>query len=735
MMRKIQIVFLYLFLVNCISAQVLQAQTSIKLRSGIVIKHSTTIKKHVYHFEGDDSLSVAPVIIEGDNITVDFNGAVIEGSSDAANPDKFKGTGIIIKSGRNITLKNVIVKGFKVGVMARGINGLTIIGSDFSYNFRQHLNSNRQREDLADWQSYHHNEKDEWLRFGAGIYLRNCNSVDIHNNIIINGQCGLMMTSCDDGLIYNNNFSFNSGLGIGMYRSSRNKVMYNKLDWNVRGYSFGIYYRGQDSAGILVFEQCNNNVFAWNSATHSGDGFFLWAGQTTMDTGEGGCNDNLLFANDFSYAPTNAVELTFSRNKIINNIMHDSWHGIWGGFSYGTVIANNDFAGNLSAIAIEHGMDNIIDQNTFIGDKVGIELWSNPKKAKDIGYLQKRDTRSFDYRIGNNTFIDEKNIFNINNTENVTIGNNRVSSSVIQQKMDSTVKNITFDKMGDQVKPLTDSSYFPKLKGMTDGQNAMLTADHPKGKKYIMMTQWGPYSFNYPILWWNKTDSSGKMYFDLIGPAGKWKIVQIKGVSSPSTLSGTFPGQLIVQKNAVGLADIDIELEYIGVEIISPFGQKYSKGRSYPFHYREFDVPYQWQTKWFVFDTTNDPSKHEDQFKKLLAGPPAKVTKGEVISTVFGQGFGKNIPREKIATVSTTEIDVPDGLYRIGISASEMVKVYIDDKLIIENWDPAKLIYDADYHHDAFIRLNGKHSMRIEQAQYGDYGMLNFIIQPVYKNN
>ena len=31
--------------------------------------------------------------------------------------------------------------------------------------------------------------------------------------------------------------------------------------------------------------------------------FFLWAGQTTMDTGEGGCNDNTLIdGNDFSYA-------------------------------------------------------------------------------------------------------------------------------------------------------------------------------------------------------------------------------------------------------------------------------------------------------------------------------------------------------------------------------------------------------------------------------------------------
>ncbi|HEY8783268.1 MAG TPA: right-handed parallel beta-helix repeat-containing protein [Mucilaginibacter sp.] len=413
-MIKIQYVCSAFFLLFCISAS--KAQTgAISLYKGIVITHSVTIKNKVYHFNGADSLSMAPVVIKGDNITVDFNGAVLDGSFNPGNPDKFKGTGVIIKSGRNITLKNITVKGFKVGVMAQGINSLKIKGGNFSYNFRQHLNSTRQKEDLADWQSYHHNEKDEWLRFGAGIYLRNCDSVDIQNNSITEGQCGLMMTNCNDGLVYNNNFSFNSGIGIGMYRSCRNRIMYNKLDWNVRGFSFGVYYRGQDSAGILVFEQCNNNVFAYNSVTHSGDGFFLWAGQTTIDSGEGGCNDNLIFSNNFSYAPTNAVEITFSRNKVINNIMHDCWHGIWGGFSYNTIIANNDFADNLSAIAIEHGKDNIIDQNTFQGDKVGVELWSNPKRPKDFGYLQKRDTRSINYSVSNNTFTDVKNIFNINN--------------------------------------------------------------------------------------------------------------------------------------------------------------------------------------------------------------------------------------------------------------------------------------------------------------------------------
>jgi hypothetical protein len=74
-------------------------------------------------------------------------------------------------------------------------------------------------------------------------------------------------------------------------------------------------------------------------------------------------------------------------------------------------------------------------------------------------------------------------------------------------------------------------------------------------------------------------------------------------------------------------------------------------------------------------------------------------------------------------------------LYRVGISASEIVRVYIDDKLIIENWDPSKIVNDEDYHRDAVVALKGKHSVRVEQAQYGNYGMLNFAIQPVHKNN
>ncbi|MBS1529555.1 MAG: right-handed parallel beta-helix repeat-containing protein [Bacteroidetes bacterium] len=696
----------------------------------MIISRSATVKNREYHIKGIDSLSTA-IVIEGENITIDFNGAVINGTTDPTHPDQFKGTGIFIKHGKNITLKNLVVRGFKVGVLARGIRNLKIINSDLSYNFRQHLNSSRQIEDLADWQSYHHNEHDESLRYGAGIYLESCDSADIHSNKIIEGQCGLMLTRCNDALVYNNDFSYNSGLGIGMYRSSHNRVMNNKLDWNVRGYSFGGYYRGQDSAGILVFEQSSDNVFAYNSVTHSGDGFFLWAGQTTMDSGEGGCNDNLVYANDFSYAPTNGVEITFSRNKIIGNIIHECWHGVWGGFSYNTVIANNDFGGNLSAIAIEHGQHDIIDQNTFKGDKMGIELWSNPKRPKDIGYLKNRDTRSIDYEIRNNSFAGLKNVFSINNTADLVISNNKVTGSMFQQKMDSTIKNLEFDKTGDQIKPVIDSSYFPKIKTIPGAQNAQLPADHPKGKKYIMMNEWGPYSFDYPMLWLDSMNNTGKMYFELLGSAGNWKVLKVKGASNLSLSSGTISAQLTAQKDTASLTDIDIKLEYIGKAVTSQFGAKYPAGKPFIFHYREFVIPYHWQTRWFAFDTLSDPVKHIGEFEKLIAGVPDKISEGAELSTVFGRNFGKGIPTKNIATVSTSVIDVPEGAYKIGVSASEIMKVYIDGKLVIENWDPAKLVYDADYHKDATIHLKGKHIIRIVQAQYGDYGMLNLRVQTV----
>ena len=318
-----------------------------------------------YRLPASVDLKTPAITIRGKDLTIDFNGAVLAGSPDAADPDGFAGIGILIDGGSNVTVKNAVIRGYKVGILARRSPGLHLTHNDLSYNWKQRLYSGIEQESLVDWMSYHQNEKDEWLRYGAAMYLSECDRAEIDHNTAVQGQNGLMVTASRELKIWNNTFQFLSAIGVGLYRVTHSTIMHNRIDWCVRGYSHGFYNRGQDSAGLLMYEQSSNNLVAFNSITHGGDGLFLWAGQSTMDTGQSGSNDNEFFGNDFSHAPANGIEATFSRNSFIANRIDDCWHGVWGGYSYDSHWVGNRFARNTEGIAIEHGQNNVITGNTF----------------------------------------------------------------------------------------------------------------------------------------------------------------------------------------------------------------------------------------------------------------------------------------------------------------------------------------------------------------------------------
>lgn len=560
------------------------------LKPGLVIKESCKIKAGDYLIAGGDSAKPA-ITIQGKGITVDFRDAVLRGSKAEVDPDKRSGFGIVVR-GQNVRIRGATVRGYKVGLFAEASDGLKIEDSNFSYNWKQHLKSGRLKEDLSDWMSYHQNEKDEWFEYGAGIYLKGVKDFEVRDTVITGGQNGLMMTRCEGGFIWNNDFSFLSSLGIGMYRSSRNRIMHNNIDWCVRGYSHRFYNRGQDSAGILMYEQSSENVVAYNSVTHGGDGLFLWAGQTTMDTGKGGCNDNLFYGNDFSHAPTNGIETTFSRNKFVNNLVLECWHGVWGGYSYESEFIGNVFGMNGEAIAIEHGQNNKILINGFVRDTVAINLWANEKQDPNWGYPKSRDTKSHGYVIANNRIEDFSELaFSITRSENVAMTENDVSGSgkafnlgignagltdtgsdyslatsfewpeaIKKEKISVGVdaglvkppymgrNGLVVRRDGAEVSfrdilksiswnPLITSndlirgSYVQPLDG---GSIPFLGMDARRGRAEILIDQWGPVDFRSPVLWledWYDTPDGQKFYvFRIVGPAkGGWTFKTAEG--------------------------------------------------------------------------------------------------------------------------------------------------------------------------------------------------------------
>lgn len=425
--------------------------------------------------------------IRGNNITIDCNQAIFRGTAKETEPDQRTGVGIEI-IGKNITLKNAVVRGYKVGIIARQAPGLRLVNCDVSYNWKPRLLSTAEREDESDWMSFHQNEKDEWMRYGAGIYLVDTNGFEVKGCRANGGGCGLMLTRSNRGLIWNNDFSYLSAIGLGMYRSSDNRVMHNRIDYCLRGFSNGVYNRGQDSAGILIYEQSNRNTFAYNSVTHGGDGFFLWAGQSTMDTGKGGCNDNLVYANDFSHAPTNGIEATFSRNRFINNRVLECWHGVWGGYSYDTKIIGNVFGYNTDGIAIEHGQNNDITGNVFYRDDTAIRLWANASAPDpNWGYPKHRDTRSRTYQITENQFLGSaSSALNITRTGRIWFDTNQFDGNkrVIQLGPEVTEANgvSNFVRIPGEPDLIRDGKA-AGLAGLTNDQVAMLSASFTASPK------------------------------------------------------------------------------------------------------------------------------------------------------------------------------------------------------------------------------------------------------------
>jgi hypothetical protein len=698
----------------------------ISLRSGMVIKRSTRVKRATYKLDAPVALDRSVIIIEGSNVVVDFNKAVLTGSNAKKAPNEFFGVAIHVRNGRNITIKNLAAKGYKVALYATNVEGLTIEDCDFSYNYRQRLNSTQEKEDISDWMSYHRNEQDQWLRYGAAIYLRGCNRAMVKNTTVTGGQNALMLMECDSALIYNNDFSFNSGIGLGMYRSSHNKVLYNKINFNVRGYSHGVYQRGQDSAGILVYEQSSHNLFYKNSVTHGGDGFFLWAGQTTMDTGEGGCNDNILLKNDFSYAPTNGIEATFSRNRITYNRIYECDHGIWGGYSYQTVINDNQFRNNRIAIAIEHGQSNTIHHNLFLNDKEAIRLWARAQQPPDWGYAKYRNTQSRGYQIIANSFNNHPIALNLSRTDSVVFFENRVTNCDTVLKLDSTLTGLD-TVVNDQLVLQLSEDMPTEIPEIAHPQDPFRGGGRLAGRRQIRVTEWGPYDFRYPLIWnTNPTDTSGTLEFEVLGPKGKWRIFSVKGVDSLSRRADSTASRFTTRKVAAPRTDIEIIAEFVGAAFTDQFGNKVPAGRPYRFSFRKFFQPIAFKVAWYALDSLSNPIRDTTIKLNSFKAQPFKTERVNKLSYAWWGGLkGETQHYGQFITIAEGFTNVPQGTYELSVTWDDAVRVYVDNKRVIDEWNPSKYVFDESPNRKIRLKLGGEHRIRVEHVELGGFATLD----------
>lgn len=723
--------------------------------------------------DGNGVLQVA-----ADNVEVTFaSGGELRGAARSTPWDELTGIGIRIEGRTNVVIRGARVHGFQCGLVATAADGLRIEGGDFSDNYRQHLRSTPQGEDGADWLFPHHNDGRKWRdEYGGAVCIERSSGVTIRDIRVRRGQNGILLDRVSDSRIFDNDCSFLSGWGLALWRSCSNVVCGNAFDFCVRGHVEGVYNRGQDSAGILCFEQSSDNTFAANSATHGGDGFFGFGGREAIgevwmdrererlrretgrqevddliqapddvvrDFSARGCNRNLLLRNDFSYAPAHGIEITFSEgNQIVGNrIVENAICGIWGGYSSGTLIQDNQFIGNggmaygleRGAINMEHASANTITRNLFQNNKCAVHLWWD----NDVGLLKLPGVAGNDRGAssnliaGNTLVLDPGHPFGALREGPKLIGLQLRDDSEGGRVHDNAwfANDIRIDPavgrefaLGPGCEVLTNgvvpmagvSGFQPIGRRRPVGARPEL-----RGRDKIIMDEWGPWDHESPLV--RRRDAGvGEARFDLLGFAGM-PFVQVLDGAVSAQLESDPTGLQLVLRAQPGVTPWRVRLRQGGFE-------------------RKLEgtiVAAEWAVTFFPWTAEVDPREDLAGWRKLAAGDNAVHGTVAMLDFPYGGGGPRNLEvareldgpapgADHFGMVARTRLMLPAGRWRFKTLSDDGVRVSVDGRPVIENWTwhgptPNETIFEQ--------KVSGDVELRVEHFEIDGYAVLQFEIE------
>lgn len=662
--------------------------------------------------------------IAADGITVEFaEGSSLVGADFDGRWDQLTGVGVRALNAKGVTLRNLRVHGYKIGVLVGGADGLTVDTADLSDNYRKHLGSTPLHEDSSDWLFPHDNDNDEWItRYGAALAVQRSDRVTIHDVRVRRGQNGIILDRVDNSRIYDNDCSFLSGWGIALWRSSHNTICRNAFDFCIRGHSEGVYNRGQDSAGLLFFEQCNDNYVTQNSATHCGDGFFGFAGRealgqaprpadATWDYASVGCNGNKFVINDFSYAAAHGWEMTFSeRNQLWGNTMiGDAICGVWAGYSSDTDIHFNMFKddGGMpygdegGAINIEHGSGNFISENTFVNNTTALRLWWDD----DAQTLALPGVKASDKGVSGNIFVRNRIAFKDDNSFTGPRHNGRTfrgiwladagtghfrDNCVVPNQWDIDDPRFVQHDFGPSTEPPDDAITLPAMgreNRMTPGKsNPVGARKELAGRQNIVMGEWGPWDHKSPMVRLHEHKAGADVY-DVFGvgtpavgvnatPPTSVNVTEVHEPNTPAharvTITNTAPG---VHAYTLKVMKDDWSAPISGVLVNTTWNVRLWSWKANPMT----DLA-AWRAEAdgdSVIHTTLDGI---DLFYQGR-GP---VDMGEITPEAADNA---GVTADHFGTIATTTVHLDAGKWRIRTLSDDGIRLFVDGEKKIERWN------------------------------------------------
>lgn len=361
-----------------------------------------------YTLAGSITSNTDGIRIERDNIRLDGAGYTVSGTGVVGGP-----IGIILYGRRNVTIMNVVVKAFNVGISLSVSSDCNILGNNITDNtntgiqIAESLNNTLANNRMANnshnfhivWWSlagyanhvdasntvdgkpvyYWISESEKAVPYDAGyVALINCTRITLQNlDLRKNGQGALLVSTTNSTVTENkieNNFVgiwldsssnnntagqnnlVNNGFGIWVGNSSKNTIAENTVT--------------ETSDKAIVLSGSNGNTVMQNTVSDSDFGLYVEGSDYNVIRGNTVTNDRFdgITLGDSS-------NNTLVRNKITNNGLsshaYDKFSGIRLSDSSNNNIVGNDITNNYKGVWLHSSSNNSLYHNNFISNYAG----------------------------------------------------------------------------------------------------------------------------------------------------------------------------------------------------------------------------------------------------------------------------------------------------------------------------------------------------------------------------
>ena len=660
----------------------------------------------------------AALIVRRPGVYLDFEGQVLRGAEAGTAPDELDGIGVRIEAD-HVTLENLKIEGYRVGILAHQAHGLSMAHIEVRDGYRQRLRSTYEREHTGDWLFPHDNDQREWRRqHGAAIAIENTVGLLLTNCRARRVQNGLILDRVEEAVISSNDFSYLSGWGLALWRSSGNMVSDNRFDFCVRGYAHGRYNRGQDSAGILLFEQSSHNHFQRNSATHGGDGVFGFAGREALgqvasgeadfDTQGRGANHNTFEANDLSYAAAHGLEMTFSfGNRVLfNRLVGNAITGLWLGYARDTLVEGNHVADNgegaygmeRGGLNGEHAQGLLVRANVFADQPVGVRLWTDPDvELARLPWVERNGRGAERNRVLDNRFERSARGVELVGARATELAHNLFDQVATPVALDDAPGSAIG---GDERTGLLASALDPTGPRNAEVLEALRrerlpSPTGPAGRRWIAVGEWGPHDWELGEPWIQPLLRDGGVQFRLLGappaegnapPAAK-----LSGAAAASLRLEPMEDPDRIALGAWRVVAVGTDDKTVGSLV--PFELTVELPSGQTLVHRDQLARTPWRVR--AFPTAADPREDRETFRAARDAAQA------VVLPHLQLGFGASGPAALLGLQGETaaalgadhfgidarcSIELPAGSYALDLVSDDGVAVYLDGELLFEDW-------------------------------------------------